>query len=146
MKLSYDEFKRINGLPDDLRQFEYDNLSPDEQKEYNRYLDSEKFIKAMGEKREKPKDMKKVLIWVLIWVVEIGILFYSQNKKINDHCISIFKENACLHGIQVDGQWFRTADELTNYIKKHYTEFKFYVVYCEYNINEFQYFYHPSGL
>lgn len=57
--------------------------------------------------------MKKVLlVFLIVGVVFTAYIYISQYKQ----CVVIFRENACVHGIKVDGQWFSSPSKLAAYI------------------------------
>ena len=57
--------------------------------------------------------MKKML---LIFVI-IGVVFTAYNYiALYKECVVAFRENACIHGIKVDGQWFSSASKMAAYL------------------------------
>ncbi len=56
----------------------------------------------------------KLLVVVLLVIAVLFFVF--EFLRLYKDCVDIFKEHACVHGINVDGQWFTTAFKLTTYL------------------------------
>lgn len=55
---------------------------------------------------------KFLLIIFIVGVIFIGYHYISIYKQ----CVEVFKNDACIHGVRVDGQWFTSASSLASYL------------------------------
>ena len=55
---------------------------------------------------------KVLLIFLIVGVVFTAIQYISICKQ----CVEVFKNDACIHGVRVDGQWFSSASKLASYL------------------------------
>lgn len=139
------DFERLYNMPYEERIKELSTYTPDQKARFNNYV-KQKIDETNKKKKSKPLVWIAVILSVLIAANLLsGIILYGVGKsRVHSEVLSAFKQHACDHGIMVDKQWFRTADEMTDYILDEYAHIKWHFIYTEFKVNSYTYSYHKN--
>lgn len=144
-----EKFEAIYNLPPQEQEEALNKLNPMERADY-RVFEVSKKSNRDNKKILTMSFVKKFVIPVCTWVAINLVIFLvlrgNVKADLRKQVDKIYKNNGCLHGIQVDGQWFAHADEMTDYLVDKYGKSKFYIIYMSYEIEDYQYYYHITGL
>lgn len=144
-----EKFEAIYNLPPQEQEEAINKLNPMERADYRVFEVSKKSNR--GNKKILTKSfVKKYVIPIFTWLA-IDLVIYlvlrgNVKADLRKQVDKIYKNNGCLHGIQIDGQWFAHADEMTDYIMDKYGKPRYYVVYMSYEVEDYHYTYHLNGL
>lgn len=109
---------------------------------------SEQIHENMDQERKKTPAWKRVLCYALVYILINAAIVFSLYRQVGNDLYQdvkqIYQDYACVHGIEVDGQWFRTADDLTAYLQKNYGKWDWKVIFIEYSISPYEYQYHVN--
>ena len=148
--MNQNEMQKIYGMSDKERDEYLNRFTPQERADYRAFEASMNAHRKNSLPASTKDKLLKVLRWIGIWlaidVVVFFILRADVKSDLKKRVEQMYKDSGCVHGIQVDGQWFAHADDLTDYAIEKYGHLKYRFFYMSYGVDEFQCYSHPNGL